>query len=299
MKLQQLAYFRTAYKCENMSMASRELYVSQPSISTAIRELEHEFNTVLFIRAGKKLLPTKEGDLLYSMTCQLFDYIESIKRTMEDYQHSANSIHIGLTPMIDAFLFTPILKAFLQENPDMHLSISEYGSERLKEAMRMNSINCAIITHLDSIPKDFMSIPIATVETVFCAHKDNPLTRCSNIDIRQIVKGPLILFKEGYLITRQILSRINEAGISLSDLNVYYSDQLSTVKNFIAEDIAAGFLYRPIAETMPDVRAVPISPPLMVHISLLWKNGYQNYPHMRRFINSIQKSINDYFSNRS
>ena len=53
MKLQQLAYFRTAYKCENMSMASRELYVSQPSISTAIRELEHEFNTVLFIRAGK------------------------------------------------------------------------------------------------------------------------------------------------------------------------------------------------------------------------------------------------------
>ena len=296
MKLQQLAYFQAAYKCENMSMASRELHISQPSISMAIQELEYEFNTVLFTRTGKKLLPTKEGDLLFSMTCQLFDYVNSIKKSMEDLRHPANSIHLGLTPMIDAFLFTPILKAYLRENPDMHLSISEHGSERLEEAIKMNAIDCAIITHMDPISMDFMSIPIATVETVFCVNENNPLSQCDSIDINQIVKGPLVLFKEGYLITRQIHSRIEAAGISLNSLNVYYSDQLSTVKNFISEDIAAGFLYRPIAETIPNVRANSISPPLVIHISLLWKNGYEHYPHMRRFINYIQKNIDSHFS---
>ena len=61
MKLQQLAYFVETYKYQNMSIASRKLLVSQPSISAAIRELEQEFDTPLFHRQGKRLLPTKEG----------------------------------------------------------------------------------------------------------------------------------------------------------------------------------------------------------------------------------------------
>lgn len=75
MKLQQLAYFVETYKYQNMSIASRKLLVSQPSISAAIRELEQEFDTPLFHRQGKRLLPTKEGDTLYALSLQLFEQI--------------------------------------------------------------------------------------------------------------------------------------------------------------------------------------------------------------------------------
>ena len=78
MKIQQLAYFVETYKYQNMSIASRKLLVSQPSISAAIRELEQEFDTALFHRQGKRLLPTKEGDALYALSLQLFEQIDTI-----------------------------------------------------------------------------------------------------------------------------------------------------------------------------------------------------------------------------
>ena len=92
-------------------------------------------------------------------------------------------------------------------------------------------------------------------------------------------------------VTQQIHSRIKEAGVSLQALNIYYSDQLSTVRNFISHDIAAGFLYRPIAETMPEVKSGSLSPPLITRISLIWKSGYENYPHIKLFINYILNNI--------
>ena len=291
MKIQQLRYFQAAYKYENMSMASRELHISQPSISMAIKELESEFNTVLFSRSGKKLLPTKEGDLFFVLSTSLTNQVEMIKKTMVESCHPANSIHLGLTPMIDEFFFTPILKSFLQKYPDMHISLSEQGSEQLEESIKNDELDCALITHTAEIPKGLQSISLASTETVFCAHKDNSRISGSHIGSEQITAGPLILFKSGFLITQQIHSRIKEAGVSLQALNIYYSDQLSTVRNFISHDIAAGFLYRPIAETMPEVKSGSLSPPLITRISLVWKSGYENYPHIKLFINYILNNI--------
>ena len=113
----------------------------------AIKELESEFNTVLFSRSGKKLLPTKEGDLFFALSTPLINQIEMIKKTMAESCHPANSIHLGLTPMIDEFFFTPILKSFLQKYPDMHISLSEQGSEQLEESIKNDELDCALITH--------------------------------------------------------------------------------------------------------------------------------------------------------
>ena len=62
MTLNQLRYFCTASRCHSITKAAEELYVTQPTISMAIRDLEIEFGISLFSRKGNQLSLTQEGD---------------------------------------------------------------------------------------------------------------------------------------------------------------------------------------------------------------------------------------------
>ena len=293
MKLQQLAYFVETYKYQNMSIASRKLLVSQPSISAAIRELEQEFDTPLFHRQGKRLLPTKEGDTLYALSLQLFEQIDIISKTMKEMKRANNTIRLGIPPMIDALLLTPVLKTFMTQHPEVKLSIYEQGSSSLVKAFQSDVIDCAFITHIAPIAKELMFIPITNIEVVFCTHSAKRALGYPDLDIQSIAKLPLVLFNEDFLITQEAHKRFIDAGIAVNSLNAFYTDQLSTVENFIEHDIASGFLYRPIAEQMKDVTVLSCSPPLFIQSSLVWKEGFQKYAPMKQFIRYIQRSVFD------
>ena len=68
MKLLQLKYFQTICKYNNITRASNELHVSQPSLSNVIRDLEEEFDVTLFQRLSKGLSLTEEGKVLLAHT---------------------------------------------------------------------------------------------------------------------------------------------------------------------------------------------------------------------------------------
>ena len=73
MKIIQLQYFVEVVKTNNISKAAKNLYVSQPAISSAIRELEKEFNTTLFIRYNNQITLTDEGHYLYRLALDLLE----------------------------------------------------------------------------------------------------------------------------------------------------------------------------------------------------------------------------------
>ncbi|MFR3347575.1 MAG: LysR family transcriptional regulator, partial [Christensenellales bacterium] len=62
MKISQLRYFMTVCRYNNITKAAEELYVSQPAISSSIKDLETEFGVKLFYRQNNKLLLTDEGE---------------------------------------------------------------------------------------------------------------------------------------------------------------------------------------------------------------------------------------------
>ena len=71
MKLTQLEYFCTAVECQSITAAAKKLYVTQPAISGAIRELEKEFSVSLFSHARNKMTLTDEGRIFYERSEQL------------------------------------------------------------------------------------------------------------------------------------------------------------------------------------------------------------------------------------
>ena len=74
MTLNQLRYFCTASRCHSITKAAEELYVTQPTVSVAIRDLEIEFGISLFYRKGNRLILTEEGEELYNKATYILQW---------------------------------------------------------------------------------------------------------------------------------------------------------------------------------------------------------------------------------
>ena len=110
MKIIQLQYFAEVVKTNNISKAAKNLYVSQPAISAAIRELEKEFNTSLFIRYNNQLTLTDEGHYLYRLSLDLLENFDKVQTDMFNYLKKTEILKLGVPPMLGTFVFPPIIK---------------------------------------------------------------------------------------------------------------------------------------------------------------------------------------------
>ena len=71
MKIVQLEYFCMVSHYHSITQAAQKLYVTQPAISNAIKELEKEFSVSLFVRSKNHLTLTTEGELFYQKASEL------------------------------------------------------------------------------------------------------------------------------------------------------------------------------------------------------------------------------------
>ena len=77
MNLNQLYYFQTLAKCEHYTQASKELFISQPSLTYAMKELEKELGCPLFYKSGRNIKLTDEGK-------QFLEYVNKSLSTLNE-----------------------------------------------------------------------------------------------------------------------------------------------------------------------------------------------------------------------
>ncbi len=122
MLLQQLVYFSKVAEYQNVTRASEVLFVSQPTLSRTIRQLEEELGCALFERKGKSLTLTESGQLLLDRSNEI---ISLLQRTQNDLQ----DLNLAETPRITiqlrciAGLFYDIIPGFIREHPEIELEI--------------------------------------------------------------------------------------------------------------------------------------------------------------------------------
>lgn len=130
MTLNQLRYFCTASRCHSITKAAEELYVTQPTVSTAIRDLEIEFGISLFYRKGNQLILTGEGETLYEKANYILQYCTELQSDCFGLSRNKPPIRIGIPPMLSTVFFPELLTAFQKEYPDVPVMLEEYASVR-------------------------------------------------------------------------------------------------------------------------------------------------------------------------
>ena len=85
MTIIQLQYFVTVVKTNSITKAAKQLFVSQPAVSSSIKELEKEFNVALFVRYNNQIVLTDEGHHLYKLAVNLLQNYANSYEDMKNY----------------------------------------------------------------------------------------------------------------------------------------------------------------------------------------------------------------------
>ncbi len=138
-------FYETAIEL-NMTRVANKLYISQPSISQAIHEIEDEVEVKLFDRIGKKLFLTNEGELYLTYVRRILNLYEEAAKTMNDMsKNEKGKIKIGASTTIGIYILPDIIKGFLQEHTGIEISLSVDNTINIEKMILENKIDFAYI----------------------------------------------------------------------------------------------------------------------------------------------------------
>lgn len=122
--LNRLKFFHAIYRRRSVSEAARELYVTQSAASQSLRRLEEQLHTALFLRAGKKLLPTPAADRLFELTDPFIQSLESGLADLEKRSMSPTGVlRIGAPVEFGSRHLVGMCAAFRREYPEVAFSL--------------------------------------------------------------------------------------------------------------------------------------------------------------------------------
>ncbi len=284
MELRQLQYFQMVCQLNNITEAAKKLYVTQPSITNSIKNLEKELSTVLLDRSKKQLSPTTAGKIFLKRVDEILRQVDNATSEMKDYQNLKNDIlTIGIPPMIGTIIFSKVFIDFKKLYPNIKLNITEYGSITTKQMIEDGNIDLGLII-IDCSNKLLASFPILTSELFVCLKKEHPLSKQSAITFKDIKNEPIILLKEGFYIRQKILESFNECSIKPNI--ILSSNHLDTIKGLISNGVGISFLLKEIVEGNEKIAKIPLSTAIPIKIALVWKKD--------RYLSNASKSFMDF-----
>ncbi len=190
----QLEYFVAAGETGSITLASERINISQPSISTAISNLETELGVQLFLRhhaqglsltpAGRRLLIEAKG--LLAQASHLYEVVSEVTNLVRG-QLSVGCM-VPLAPMIIPELCHEFTRAF----PEVVIRQQERHQEELFDGLRRAEIDVALTYDLQ-IPKDIEFEPLAVLPLHVVVGEAHPLAARRGVALDEIAAEPLIL----------------------------------------------------------------------------------------------------------
>ncbi len=192
-----LELYKTFYyvaKNGNITQASKELMISQPAVSKAIKVLERDLNTVLFNRNSDGVTLTNAGELLFNKIKQSMELIVSAEEDLTSLNNmEQGSINIGAGNTIMQRYLMPYIREFHELYPNINVKVHTLVTGELIKKAQIGLVDI-VFTHLPNniIPDDFEVIKIKKLHDILVANKDSIYAN-KTIHMKDLEKLPLIL----------------------------------------------------------------------------------------------------------
>ena len=288
MKIIQLEYFCAVCRYHSITQAAQKLYVTQPAISNAIRELEKEFSINLFTRSKNHMYLTKEGEIFYQKTSRLLDTINQTSSELYDLGRQVTPIRIGIPPLLSTVFFPDMLIAFQKEYPSIPVELYEYGSIRAANLVLEETLDLALVNmNFYEIDK-LNSHQLLSDRIVFCVSPEHHLAKEKTISIEMLKEEKLIMYNTDSVLNTTLYSRFE--GIGTKPNVIMHASQLYTIQNFIKNNLGGAFLYSSLMKNLPGLIGIPVTPAIRQEIGLVWKKGKYINDSVEKYIAFFQKS---------
>lgn len=205
MKLQQLRYVVKVAECGSITEASRRLFVSQPSITASIRELENEMGVHIFERTNKGVIVSEEGETFLGYARQVLDQADLLegkyKGTSEQVPHfSVSCQHYSFA--VNAFV--DVIREFDAARYDFTLR-EEQTHEIIEDVAHMKSeLGILYLSeHNREVIERMLAANELVFEGLFCAKPhvfvcaDHPLADHASVTLEDLEDYPFLSYEQG------------------------------------------------------------------------------------------------------
>jgi DNA-binding transcriptional LysR family regulator len=242
MTLHQLKIFEAVAEHLNITNVSRKLQVSQPSVSKQLRLLEQEYGLKFYVKSGRGIKLTQEGQLFQVTVKPILEQMEGLKRTFENRvaEGRAKSLVVGSSPSPAAFLLSAVLKSFVELHPTVHPTLRTGYPHAIKEMILNAEVDIALTITLPDHPQ-IIAEPIHSEEIVAVVSSRHPLAKKGRLNEAELAQAPFVIMKGG-----RIAEEIEKMGLKLNV--VMWCDSVEPIKEYVQAGLGVGLFYRGSAE---------------------------------------------------
>ncbi|MDJ0595727.1 MAG: LysR substrate-binding domain-containing protein [Pleurocapsa sp. MO_226.B13] len=212
--LHQLKVFETVARNGSFTRAAEELLITQPTVSSQVKQLTKAVGLPLFEQIGKSLYLTDAGQELLT-TCQdIFERLNNFEMKVADLKGTKQG-QLKLAVITTAKYFVPrLLGSFCQHYPGIDVALKVTNHQEIQQRMSDNKDDLYIVSNP---PKDtdLKSQPFLNNPLVVVARKDHPLTAKRNIDLYELNDQPFIMREQGSGTRDSIVKLFAERNISV------------------------------------------------------------------------------------
>jgi DNA-binding transcriptional LysR family regulator len=204
--LHQLKVFEATARNSSFTKAAEELYITQPTVSTQVKQLTKAVGLPLFEQIGKRLHLTEAGGALLATCQEIFERLDNFEMTIADLKGTRQG-RLKLGVITTAKYFIPrLLGSFCQQYPGIDIALEVTNHQKLEERMLNNEDDLYIVSQ-PTEDIDLCWEPFAENPIVVIARKDHPLAGMPNIPITRLNDEPFIMRETGSG-TRQAVQRL-------------------------------------------------------------------------------------------
>ena len=285
MTLTELRYIITLSQEKHFGRAAEKCFVSQPTLSVAVKKLEDELGVALFERSKGSIVVTELGLRLVEQAKKILDQAHAFKDMAQQGKDELNSpLKVGAIYTIGPYLFPHLMPRLRHDAPDMSLYIEENYTAVLRKKLKQCELD-AIIVALPFNEPDVVTLPLYDEPFVVLLPKGHALSKHEVLTSGQLSGDNLLMLGPGHCFRDQVLAAcpnlLNQIGLpeienASKQALITEGSSLETIRHMVSSGLGISVLPMSAAmkgyydENLLDVR--PFAAPVPYRsVALAWR----------------------------
>lgn len=239
MNIQHLKYFIQIAETRNLSDAALSLFVTQPTLSLALKKIEADLNAKLFTHNDSPYQLTDKGQMLYERGLTIvndFDQLIDDIHNMQDVP-AKKTIRLGLTTLF-AVQFMQEVSTFLTHNPNTELIIKQGGSAELQNMLVNKEIDIGLLSFPNNHP-EVLNIEVLNTTTkgyhvYVVMADDHPLASKKQLTFKDLKNERFSSLSQNFMIGRMLVDQAR--AFRFEPEIVFFNDDLQVLIHSLAEN---------------------------------------------------------------
>lgn len=300
MNLKHAQYVLAVLREGSFTAAAKKMYVSQPSLSQTIKQLEANLGAPVFDREGEALTLTYAGQLYVDAALKVLAINENLVNELADIKHETRGrMRIGISRQRGMNLLPLVIPPFLEKYPHVQIELEEHGSDMLEKMVLNGQCDIAFVTtHPEQaleyvlLENEQLVLMAAKTTSIAQKHMDG-----AEIDIAEAADEKFVCLKEGHSV--RIIQDKLFAQLDMHPVELLRSDSFETAKHIAARANAVmitPYVYIANVPTLRElVKCFPIKNLRYIrHFYLCYRKGQYFTKYMTDFVELVRQNSHAY-----